>query len=188
MACGRERTKTWKRGRCTGAVSLIGTVAGLEYIRRWSWLNIFSCLLTFSHPTRKGITHSNSNQFRDKSNMKLSVVSAWFIAAAVLVSADAERNERQLFSSSRFSSSGLVFPGPPAQQAKQVLQQRAGNPGGPQQPQPSENLAGLGPSNNRPLLPQPAAQQRFQQGPNFQRPANGPRPPFIPGNQPVSKN
>lgn len=121
--------------------------------------------------------------------MKLSVVSALFIATAVLVSADADREERQLFSSSRFSSSGLVFPGPPSQQPKQVLQQRAGNPGGPQQPQPQEksDLAGAGPSNNRPLLPQPQ-QQRSQIGPNFQRPSNGPRPPFVPGSQPVSKN
>ncbi|EFX69633.1 hypothetical protein DAPPUDRAFT_328924 [Daphnia pulex] len=123
--------------------------------------------------------------------MKLSLVSALFVATAVL-SVSAERNERQLFSSSRFSSSGLVFPGPPATQAhppKQQLQQRAGiqqrqaelPPGaGNQQASEKSDASGFVPS-SRQALPQA---QRFQQGPNFaNRPGNGPRPPFVPGSQ-----
>ncbi|XP_046460159.1 transcription factor SPT20 homolog isoform X2 [Daphnia pulex] len=123
--------------------------------------------------------------------MKLSLVSALFVATAVL-SVSAERNERQLFSSSRFSSSGLVFPGPPATQAhppKQQLQQRAGIqqrqaelPAGAGNQQASEksDASGFVPS-SRQQLPQA---QRFQQGPNFaNRPGNGPRPPFVPGSQ-----
>jgi hypothetical protein len=124
--------------------------------------------------------------------MKLSLVSALFAATAVVL-VSAERNERQLFSSSRFSSSGLVFPGPPATQAqippKQQLQQRAGiqqrqaELPGSQQPSEKSDTAGFVPS-SRLSLPQA---QRFQQGPNFaNRPGNGPRPPFVPGSQQVS--
>ena len=121
--------------------------------------------------------------------MKLSLVSALFVATAVLVSA--ERNERQLFSSSRFSSSGLVFPGPPAQPPKQQLQQRAGiqqrqadiPSNANQQLSEKSDPAGFVPLNRQ---PRPQAQP-FQQGPNFpNRPGNGPRPPFVPGSQQVS--
>lgn len=102
--------------------------------------------------------------------MRLSVVTACFVA--VIVSAQA-----QLFSSSRFSSSGLVFPGPPVGQ----------RPGRPLQQRQTEDQIAVeksdvgrqgfeGPANR----PAPL-QQRQQPGPNF-RPGNGPRPPFAPGN------
>lgn len=107
--------------------------------------------------------------------MRLSVVTACLVA--VIVSANAERQGRQLFSSSRFSSSGLVFPGPPGQQ----------RPGRPQQQRPVEDQLAVEKSDSgRPPFDGPvnrpaALQQRQQQGPNF-RPGNGPRPPFAPGN------
>lgn len=96
---------------------------------------------------------------------------------AVIVSVHAGRDKRQLFSSSRFSSSGLVFPGPPSNPGPQ---QRAR----PVQPRPAEDLlaveksdtVGPAPGFNGPANRQgPPQQQRGQQGPNFR---NGPRPPF----------
>ncbi len=113
------------------------------------------------------------------------MVSAWFVAAAVLVSVNAERNERQLFSSSRFSSSGLVFPGPPAQQPGQGQQVRPRIQQRPVEDQLAVEKSDLptGNFNGRPQQPQ---QQRFQAGPNNFRPSApaGPRPPFAPGSQP----
>lgn len=100
------------------------------------------------------------------------MVTACFVA--VIVSAHAGRQERQLFSSSRFSSSGLVFPGPPGQQ----------RPGRPQQQRPAEDQLAVEKSDSgRPPFdgPNRPAPLQQRQGSNF-RPGNGPRPPFAPGN------
>lgn len=99
--------------------------------------------------------------------MRLPVATVWLASAVILVSS----TDGQLFSSSRFSSSGLVFPGPPA-----TGQRRKGNEDVPSTRLSADSVPFNAPSSQRSRPTHPIQQQSRQDIPssNF-RPSN-PRP------------
>lgn len=108
------------------------------------------------------------------------MVSSWLLSAVVIVSVQADpRDGKQLFSSSRFSSSGLVFPGPPGQNGPSSQRAR------PAQIRPaSDELLAMEKSDGFVPVRQVPPQRPQQQGPSA-RQGNEPRPSSNNGGQPV---